>query len=129
MEHERAQWGIAINIARFRPSRGNDYSQARWLRIVLLRDVKVPAVTPSAFFNSRAMTTVGSSGFGKCGELAIVGKDCLSIAFCAKGILVKIASSLRQLWHQLWEYPGGKSFIRTLFPLFSSVRNRRVRQA
>ena len=21
---------------------------------------------------------------------------------------MKIASSLRQLWHQLWEYPGGK---------------------
>ena len=52
----------------------------------------------------------------------------LSIAFCAKGILVKIASSLRQLWHQLWEYPGGKSLIRTLFPLFSSVQNRRVRR-
>ena len=28
-----------------------------------------------------------------------------------------IASSLRQLWHQLWEYPGGKSLIpiRTIF--------------
>ena len=61
-----------------------------------------------SFLNSRAMTTVGSSGFGKCGELTIVGTDRLSIAFCAKGILVKIASSLRQLWYQLWEYSGGK---------------------
>ena len=43
-----------------------------------------------SFLNSRAMTTVGSGGFGKCGELAIVGTDCLSIVLCAKGILVKI---------------------------------------
>ena len=40
------------------------------------------------------------------------------VAFCAKGILVKIPSSLHKLWSQLWEYPGGKSLIRTLFPLF-----------
>ena len=49
---------------------------------------------------------------------AIVGKDRLSIAFCAKGIFVKILSSLHKLWSQLWEYPGGKSLIWTLFPLF-----------
>ena len=31
---------------------------------------------------------------------------------------MKILSSLHKLWSQLWEYPGGKSLIRTLFPLF-----------
>ena len=52
----------------------------------------------------------------------------IHIQYTSKRTQVKIASSLRQLWHQLWEYPGRKSLLRTLFPLFSSVQNRRVQK-
>ena len=54
---------------------------------MLQRDVKAPSVTPSDFLFPRNDHRKEQ---------------------CAKDILLKTVSSLHQLWHQLWEYPGGK---------------------
>ena len=68
------------------------------------------------------MTTIGSSGFGKCGELATVGTDHLSIAICAKG-------GFSEDCFQFASAMAPKSLIQTLFPLFSSIQDRQVCQA
>ena len=120
--------GNSYKYRSFCPSRRNKLIAGKMVKNCVAAGCKSTCPDIVSFLNSRAMTTVESSGFGKCGELTIIGTDRLSIAFCAKGILVKIASSLRQLWYQLWEYSGGKSLIWTLFPLFLSIQNRRVHQ-
>ena len=57
---------------------------------MLQQDVKAPAMTPSAFKNSREITAEGAVDSASVNLRTL---DCLSIAFCAKSILVKIASS------------------------------------